>query len=245
MKDKNRTNPNPGAAKGRSFEPQKQRCATILTKLTERIGHLLRRTYAAAAAAAAVAEAADMARAACAAANTTTATNATDTAPPLNCTGAANTTTSTPASPAKLVPTNFTVALLRGHPMMHDLVRLAYAPVTICSASTFCLWPALAKNALIERVLNAEVASPHLRHLADNANATTQVAAFVPVTKIFAGSLNVDYNLSSHFVWIQSPPLVRYEPYAPATFNFQTVLDKLEHDGTLQLSTIMTSVPSS
>lgn len=38
------------------------------------------------------------------------------------------------------------VVVRRGDDLYMDLLRLAYAPVTICSVSTFCLWPALANN---------------------------------------------------------------------------------------------------
>jgi hypothetical protein len=39
-----------------------------------------------------------------------------------------------------------TVVLLRGDDMFEDLVRLTLAKKTICSASTFCLWPAAAQT---------------------------------------------------------------------------------------------------
>jgi hypothetical protein len=41
---------------------------------------------------------------------------------------------------------NATVVLLRGGDMFDDLARLTFAPKTICSASTFCLWPAVAST---------------------------------------------------------------------------------------------------
>ena len=38
------------------------------------------------------------------------------------------------------------VVIKRGGDQFLDYARLAYADVTICSASTFCLWPALANR---------------------------------------------------------------------------------------------------
>ena len=38
------------------------------------------------------------------------------------------------------------VAILRGNNVFDDLARLTYANITICSVSTFCLWPAIASN---------------------------------------------------------------------------------------------------
>jgi hypothetical protein len=38
------------------------------------------------------------------------------------------------------------VLIRRGGDLTEDLLRLALAPTTICSVSTFCLWPALANN---------------------------------------------------------------------------------------------------
>jgi hypothetical protein len=39
-----------------------------------------------------------------------------------------------------------TVLLLRGQDIMDDMARLALADVTICSASTYCFWPAIASR---------------------------------------------------------------------------------------------------
>lgn len=38
---------------------------------------------------------------------------------------------------------NTTIAVLRGGDPVLDQVRLAFSPLTICSTSTFCLWPAI------------------------------------------------------------------------------------------------------
>jgi hypothetical protein len=38
------------------------------------------------------------------------------------------------------------IVILRGHNIFEDLARLTYANTTICSVSTFCLWPAVANT---------------------------------------------------------------------------------------------------
>jgi hypothetical protein len=38
------------------------------------------------------------------------------------------------------------IVIRRGDDLYHDLLRLAFAKTTICSVSTFCLWPAVANN---------------------------------------------------------------------------------------------------
>ncbi len=38
------------------------------------------------------------------------------------------------------------VVILRGHDVFEDLARLTYANTTICSVSTYCLWPAMSNN---------------------------------------------------------------------------------------------------
>lgn len=39
-----------------------------------------------------------------------------------------------------------TIAITRGNDFYDDLVRLTYSPQTICSISTYCLWPAIANR---------------------------------------------------------------------------------------------------
>jgi hypothetical protein len=38
------------------------------------------------------------------------------------------------------------VVILRGFDLFEDLARLTYAKTTICSVSTFCLWPAISND---------------------------------------------------------------------------------------------------
>lgn len=68
---------------------------------------------------------------------------------------------------------NAVVVLLRGHDMFEDLARLTFAKTTICSVSTFCLWPAVASN----------------------------TSAYYPVTKLIAKEdISFDYGPSFHWL---------------------------------------------
>lgn len=68
------------------------------------------------------------------------------------------------------------IVIKRGGDLFLDYARLAYSNVTICSASTFCLWPALANKNDV----------------------------YFPYTPLVAESWDneTSYNLSSHFHWI-------------------------------------------
>jgi len=50
------------------------------------------------------------------------------------------------------------VILKRGDPIIHDLARIAFSNVTVCSGSTFCLWPAMSATGLVYMPLNPPVA---------------------------------------------------------------------------------------
>jgi len=76
-----------------------------------------------------------------------------------------------------------TVVLHRGSDMYTDLVRLALAPVVICSVSTFCLWPAIAN--------------------------THGGAVYCPRTRLVAGA---DTSLNLGFTWIETN-VVKGAPY--------------------------------
>lgn len=81
-----------------------------------------------------------------------------------------------------------------------DYARLAYSKVTICSASTFCLWPGLA-----------------------NLNGTT----YFPLTPLIAGaSTNVTAPaLAAHVHWITEVEMVKeFKHYRP----WHRVIDTLE-----------------
>lgn len=54
---------------------------------------------------------------------------------------------------------NATVLVLRGANITHDQLRLAYSNVTICSASTFCLWPAMLNKNTIHFPLTPLIAN--------------------------------------------------------------------------------------
>ena len=72
-----------------------------------------------------------------------------------------------------------TVVVRRGDDLHTDLARLAYAKVTVCSVSTFCLWPAFVGEGM--------------RHF--------------PVSRLIVGGLpSVD--LGPGFKWIRSPSVI-------------------------------------
>ena len=77
------------------------------------------------------------------------------------------------------------VVLLRrgGDDPYTDLVRLAYAPVTVCSVSTFCLWPALASNN----------------------------TAYFPITPLILGGTGMP--LRQGFVWMAANNVVRGQSF--------------------------------
>ena len=69
---------------------------------------------------------------------------------------------------------NSFVLILRGHHIFDDLARLTYANTTICSVSTFCLWPSIS-----------------------NTN-----SAYYPVTKLIAKE-NTTFNYGPSFHWLK------------------------------------------
>jgi hypothetical protein len=75
---------------------------------------------------------------------------------------------------------NAVVVVKKGGDMYLDLARLAYANTTICSASTFCLWPAIAHNGS---------------------------AVYYPKTKLI-GIPPGNYSINEHLYWITDPPLI-------------------------------------
>lgn len=72
---------------------------------------------------------------------------------------------------------NTIVLLLRGQDIYTDLYRLTFANITICSVSTFCLYPAIA-----------------------NSN-----SAYFPVTRLAAKATKPYYGTSFH--WVENPPV--------------------------------------
>lgn len=76
-----------------------------------------------------------------------------------------------------------TIVIKRGGDLFLDYVRLSRARVTICSASSFCLWPAIA-------------------------NVDAQV--YFPLTQLAAGadSLELAPQFGAHFHWISEPKII-------------------------------------
>jgi len=44
---------------------------------------------------------------------------------------------------------NSVVAVLKGHHLLEDFLRIGFSPITFCSLSTFCIWPAMANNGTV------------------------------------------------------------------------------------------------
>jgi hypothetical protein len=74
------------------------------------------------------------------------------------------------------------IVIKRGGDLFLDFVRFAKAKVTICSASTFCFWPALSNDGDV----------------------------FYPVTSLIAGvdELRLAPNFGPHFHWFDTPPII-------------------------------------
>mmetsp|Transcript_12461 Transcript_12461/g.11298 ORF Transcript_12461/g.11298 Transcript_12461/m.11298 type:complete len:390 (-) Transcript_12461:8-1177(-) len=77
---------------------------------------------------------------------------------------------------------NATIVIKRGGDLFLDYVRLAKANTTICSASTYCFWPALASYGTV----------------------------YFPVSYLIAGADNLSLapNLTSNFIWIGEPGII-------------------------------------
>lgn len=77
------------------------------------------------------------------------------------------------------------ILIRRGDDLYIDMARLAYAKTTICSVSTFCLWPAIMSNG----------------------------TAYFPKTKLIVGG-NTNVKLGSNVVWFDQPEVVKGQQYA-------------------------------
>lgn len=91
-----------------------------------------------------------------------------------------------------------TILIKRGGDIFLDMARLSFAKVTICSASTYCFWPAL----------------------------STDGQAYFPVTSLIAGADSIELapNFGKHFHWINEPKIIsNFKGYRPWT----AVLDVL------------------
>lgn len=78
---------------------------------------------------------------------------------------------------------NAIILVKRGGDLFLDYVRLSKANVTICSASSFCLWPAIANN---------------------------KAQVYFPLTQLAAGADSIELapNFGSHFHWIEKPGII-------------------------------------
>lgn len=70
------------------------------------------------------------------------------------------------------------IVVLRGANMYDDMTRLALAKTTICSVSSFCIWPALASTTM----------------------------AYYPITRLIAKATAPEYDSSRHFQWLDVFP---------------------------------------
>jgi hypothetical protein len=79
---------------------------------------------------------------------------------------------------------NATILVKRGGDLFLDFARFATAKTTICSASTYCFWPALS--------------SPN--------------KVYFPITSLIAGADSPELapDFGSHFNWIASPPIISH-----------------------------------
>lgn len=95
-----------------------------------------------------------------------------------------------------------TLVLKRGGDLFLDYARIAYSNVVVCSASTFCLWPALS-------------------------NQYGQV--HFPLTPLVAGADTIELapKLSDNFHWIESPLMIKqfkhYRPWDRLIDDLQTL----------------------
>jgi hypothetical protein len=80
------------------------------------------------------------------------------------------------------------VLVRRGDDLYLDMARLAFAKVTICSVSTFCLWPAIISNG----------------------------TAYFPRTKLIVGG-DVSLDFGRNFSWLATPSVVSGAAFTHAT----------------------------
>lgn len=96
------------------------------------------------------------------------------------------------------------VVVKRGGDLFLDLARLAFANTTICSASTYCFWPALSN---------------------------THGQVYFPITSLIAGAdePSLAPNLTDHFHWIAEPKIIsNFKPYRPWTAVLDVLTGKLQ-----------------
>jgi hypothetical protein len=89
------------------------------------------------------------------------------------------------------------ILIRRGDDIYIDMARLAYAKTTVCSVSTFCLWPAIMSNG----------------------------TAYFPKSKLIVGG-NTNIKLSPNVVWFDKPEVVKGQQYA-SQISAETLLSRL------------------
>lgn len=104
------------------------------------------------------------------------------------------------------------IALKKGGDQFLDFARLAYANVTICSVSTFCLYPILGSNGTVYFPVSKLL--PH-HHYSTQSNTTSNY-------------------LSTHIHWFADPPVVTnikdYHPWHLVKYTLQGVTDIPKED---------------
>ena len=90
---------------------------------------------------------------------------------------------------------NVTVVVKRGGNLFLDFIRLSKANITICSASTFCLWPAVYRASTLKKIV------------------------YFPYTVLVAGADDnkTAPDLGEYFKWIPEPLISRVGSYRPWT----------------------------
>jgi hypothetical protein len=93
------------------------------------------------------------------------------------------------------------IVIKRGGDLFLDMIRLAFAKVTICSASTYCFWPALSSNG----------------------------TSYFPVTSLIAGADSIELapDFGNHFHWINEPKIIsNFKGFRPWTGIIDVLMGK-------------------
>lgn len=96
------------------------------------------------------------------------------------------------------------IVVKRGGDLFLDMARFAFANVTICSASTYCFWPALSN---------------------------TEGTVHFPITSLIAGAdeLSLAPNFTTNFHWIAEPKIIsNFKPYRPWTAVIDVLTGKVD-----------------
>jgi hypothetical protein len=96
---------------------------------------------------------------------------------------------------------NINIVLKKGKDPFLDYARLSKAKVTICSVSTFCLWPAIANH----RSAYFPVTSLVGGWKSDSISSTS--TSFTPIN-MTTTNMTLPPNLGDHFHWIYTPRII-------------------------------------